>query len=509
MSSAPSAYGSRHTTVMRCPWAAMLWLAAGASCQSTSTCVRPRGMGLDDCNALHPQRASSVLRSSACGAPITRERARGQRAAPDEAVETLHRSDAALAAARRPPAAGAPLAAGPEPAAYLIPAPDSAFWRWRAATAPGAGANATSLVWELSGKVGVGNALDALAGVVLEALRGGERLVVRSPIVAKLCALADCALVPAAGAITAGRAPRLFYDARGRPARFRGDRAFKWRFSRVPKEDAAFVAELAGATDCAANVAPTLVLSCVRSRILRDLLRGASAGLVAEHRGALRDAYVDGDASKTSFDLAFAGTSKPADVGSLPRRSTFDVGLHLRFLDFIEGGNASRRGDGPAVAWLSDCASRVGFACLARRLGALLDGCDRSRIYVAADSAPIKRAFAAALAAALPSATVSYLDVAPPHFSAWFARRSSPGDWWALLGAFADWYLLASADAQLSLKGTAGAAGGAMPSSFARSASLYAGVGRADLLADALVAELPNSRDAHVRCCSWQTYRHW
>ena len=70
MSSAPSAYGSRHTTVMRCPWAAMLWLAAGASCQSTSTCVRPRGMGLDDCNALHPQRASSVLRSSACGAPI-------------------------------------------------------------------------------------------------------------------------------------------------------------------------------------------------------------------------------------------------------------------------------------------------------------------------------------------------------------------------------------------------------------------------------------------------------
>ena len=90
----------------------MLWLAAGASCQSTSTCVRPRGMGLDDCNALHPQRASSVLRSSACGASITKERARGQRAAPDEAVETLHRSDGALAAARRPPAAGAPLAAG-------------------------------------------------------------------------------------------------------------------------------------------------------------------------------------------------------------------------------------------------------------------------------------------------------------------------------------------------------------------------------------------------------------
>ncbi|KAH8075926.1 hypothetical protein JL720_10383 [Aureococcus anophagefferens] len=173
------------------------------------------------------------------------------------------------------------------------------------------------------------------------------------------------------------------------------------RFSRVPKEDAAFVAALAAATDCAANVAPTLVLSCVRSRILRDLLRGASAGLVAEHRGALRDAYVDGDASKTSFDLAFAATSKPADVGSLPRRSTFDVGLHLRFLDFIEGGSASR--------------------------------------------------------AAAPA---------------------------------------------LSLKGTAGAAGGAMPSSFARSASLYAGVGRADLLADALVAELPNSRDAHVRCCS-------
>ncbi|KAH8083970.1 hypothetical protein JL720_8216 [Aureococcus anophagefferens] len=278
-----------------------------------------------------------------------------------------------------------------------------------------------------------------------------------------------------------------------------------WRFSRVPKEDAAFVAALAAATDCAANVAPTLVLSCVRSRILRDLLRGASAGLVAEHRGALRDAYVDGDASKTSFDLAFAATSKPADVGSLPRRSTFDVGLHLRFLDFIEGGNASRRGDAPAVDWLSDCASRVGFACLARRLGALLDGCDRSRIYVAADSAPIKRAFAPR-SRPLPSATVSYLDVAPPHFSAWFARRSSPGDWWALLGAFADWYLLASADAQLSLKGTAGAAGGAMPSSFAVRVPLRASAARTS--ADALVAELPNSRDAHVRC-SWQTYRHW
>ncbi|KAH8073438.1 hypothetical protein JL721_2731 [Aureococcus anophagefferens] len=316
-------------------------------------------------------RARNNVMAGLVGAPVQRlrrvdqqERARGQRAAPDEAVETLHRSDAALAAARRPPAAGAPLVAGPEPAAYSPRLPSRACWR----CGDGAGRRRQRDEPRL-GALGQGARRPGEDGVRRGA-RGGDGL--------------------------------------------RGERG--------------------------ADARPVL-------RAVADPpgpAPGASAGLVAEHRGALRDAYVDGDASKTSFDLAFAATSKPADVGSLPRRSTFDVGLHLRFLDFIEGGNAPR----PAT----------------RR---------------------------------------------PPHFSAWFARRSSPGDWWALLGAFADWYLLASADAQLSLKGTAGAAGGAMPSSFARSASLYAGVGRADLLADALVAELPNSRDAHVRCCSWQTYRHW
>ena len=54
-------------------------------------------------------------------------------------------------------------------------------------------------------------------------------------------------------------------------------------------------------------------------------------------------------------------------------------------------------------------------------------------------------------------------------------------------------------------------ASGALPSSFARSASLFSGVGRYDLLADALVADgrTLSPADAHVQCCAWATFRHW
>ena len=504
--------------------AAMIWSRAGAA----SDCAPPRSAAENDCRNLHPHRASSVLRRSACGVAVSAEEARGERAVADEDVEASHRSSAALEAARRvTPRAPADVARerGLPTIAYLAPAPESAFWRWRAALAAspaaaarGGGDNSSAvLVWDLTGRVGIGNALDALAGVVVEALFRGQRLVIKSPILSKVCALAACALVPAEGEVTEARGKRAFLDRAGRLAAWRGDRNFRWRFSRVPVDYEAFVARLAEVADCERNVLPTLVLSCLRSKILRDVVRGVAAGRgVSARLPRLRDAYVG---SPAAFDGALANSSAGGpprdDVGSLPRRDAFALGVHLRFLDFIEGRNASRRGDAAAVDWLNDCRSRVGLACLARRVDALLRGCHdpAPRIFLAADSAPAKRAFAVALKKVVPRASVSYLDVEPAHFATWYAppRNLDDAQWWALAGALLDWYLLASADAQLSLRGTNGAAPTDLPSSYARSASLFAGVGRADLLADALTAdgETDNPNDAHVRCCSWRTYRHW
>ena len=129
----------------------------------------------------------------------------------------------------------------------------------------------------------------------------------------------------------------------------------------MPVDYEAFVARLAEVADCERNVLPTLVLSCLRSKILRDVVRGVAAGRgVSARLPRLRDAYVG---SPAAFDGALANSSAGGpprdDVGSLPRRDAFALGVHLRFLDFIEGRNASRRGDAAAVDWLNDCRSRV------------------------------------------------------------------------------------------------------------------------------------------------------
>ena len=72
------------------------------------------------------------------------------------------------------------------------------------------------------------------------------------------------------------------------------------------------------------------------------------------------------------------------------------------------------------------------------------------------------------------------------------------------------WYFLASSSAVVGLKGTKGASFGELPSSFARTASLYAGVVEFDVLASAAfeerVAEIPPAR---VSCCVWESYRRW
>ena len=293
-----------------------------------------------------------------------------------------------------------------------------------------------TVVWELLSYVGVGNALDAYARATMEALYGGHELVVRCPIVGKLCAILDCALMPVPkNHSVKWVGPKKYAEPSGRPvAKFIDDFMFKWRFGRVDDEYAEFLELLYGVLGCTEEPRK-LRLACARSRLLRDVVRGPLGPLLGATRETLRSGFVG---SNVNFDAVL----DKGGVGPAP----YDVALHLRTLDFIEGSNASRRGDGAALDWLSSAGASVGWQCLERRLRALNFGtCGRRSLYVAADNPATKRGFAAAVQAAFPGASVDYFDgLKPPHFSKWFAPVSGSGalkprDWWSLVGAAADW----------------------------------------------------------------------
>lgn len=482
-----------------------------ALCATASVVVRE-----EECPSVLPNFAVDL-----CGAAVAAPVATGLASA--HAAPSAFASPATLAAAaseRAPAPARAALArerlaallAKPRKLSgvkrqYLAWSGDSAARAARAALAARGWRAPTNrtVVWELLSYVGVGNALDAYARAAMEALYRGHELAVRCPIVGKLCAILDCGLAPPPkNASIAWVGPKRYAEATGEPvARFVDDFMFKWRFNRVPDEYRHFLDLLAQVLGCDAYPRK-LRLACARASLLRDAVRGPRGPLLGASREFLRDHFVGG-----GFDAALDAPRPPLAPGGAPA-PPYALALHLRTLDFIEGANRSARGDGAAVAWLSSPAAAVAWTCLERRLRALKFGaCGPRALYVAADSPAAKRAFAAAIAAAFPAAAVDYFDgLSPPHYSKWFAPVTragalKPRDWWSLVGAAADWYFLASAGAVVGLKGTRGASFNELPSSFARTASLYAGVVDFDVLSNAAVA------GGRVACCAWESYRRW
>ena len=153
-----------------------------------------------------------------------------------------------------------------------------------------------------------------------------------------------------------------------------------------------------------------------------------------------------------------------------------------------------------AAAWLGSRRALQKWTCLARRLRAARLGCGAGdRVFVAADSAVVKRRFAAALRTAFPGVAVGYFDgLAPPIYDTWLKAEPTPGEWLLLAAAAADWLALARSAHVLGLKGTT--TGLALPSSFARTATLAFSPATFENL-----QRLVWSRgDRRVACCVWK-----
>ena len=177
----------------------------------------------------------------------------------------------------------------------------------------------------------------------------------------------------------------------------------------------------------------------------------------------------------------------------------YAVALHLRTLDFIEGKNAT---DAAAFDWLLTRKARFKWTCLVRRLRALGLGCSpNQKVFLAADSAPVKRAFARAIEQAFPGVSSEYFDgIEAPKYNVWFAKTPSFNDWLSLTTTVCDWLALANSKLVIGVKGTTSVQH--LPSSFARTASIISGANFDDL------AGLERDQRS-VTCCAWYDHRDW
>ena len=148
---------------------------------------------------------------------------------------------------------------------------------------------------------------------------------------------------------------------------------------------------------------------------------------------------------------------------------------------------------------------------MARRLQALGLGCaPGQRVFVAADSAPVKRAFAVAIETAFPGVSAEYFDgVAPPKYDVWLGREAalSGDDWLALVTTTADWLCLGNARLVIGVKGTT--SGQHLPSSFARTASLVAASPFDDLARIQRGAGTSTRARNEAACCEWLDMMTW
>ncbi|KAH8067520.1 LSM domain-containing protein [Aureococcus anophagefferens] len=189
---------------------------------------------------------------------------------------------------------------------------------------------------------------------------------------------------------------------------------------------------------------------------------------------------------------------KPSSVLYAWQR-TFDAPLVWRLDNYVGLGNALDAYARAAIE-ASHRKRRLKWTCLARRLRAARLGCGAGdRVFVAADSAVVKRRFAAALRTAFPGVAVGYFDgLAPPIYDTWLKAEPTPSEWLLLAAAAADWLALARSAHVLGLKGTT--TGLALPSSFARTATLAFSPASFENL-----QRLVWSRDdRRVACCVWK-----
>jgi hypothetical protein len=197
------------------------------------------------------------------------------------------------------------------------------------------------------------------------------------------------------------------------------------------------------------------------------------------------------------LEKAFVGASVEEAVAPSQR---YAVALHLRTLDFIEGKNAT---DAAAYDWLLTRKARFKWTCLVRRLRALGLGCSpNQKVFLAADSAPVKRAFARAIEEAFgPTVKCEYFDgIEAPKYNVWFAKTPTFNDWLSLTTTVCDWLALANSKLVIGVKGTTSVQH--LPSSFARTASIISGANFDDL------AGLERDQRS-VTCCAWYDHRDW
>ena len=225
-------------------------------------------------------------------------------------------------------------------------------------------------------------------------------------------------------------------------------------------------------------------------------------GLTAARRAILREFLPrreHGELLKRFLPIlekAFVGASVEDAVAPSQR---YAVALHLRTLDFIEGKNAT---DAAAFDWLQTRKARFKWTCLVRRLRALGLGCSpHQKVFLAADSAPVKRAFARAIEEAFPGVAAEYFDgIEPPRYNVWFAKTPTFNDWLSLTTTVCDWLALANSRLVIGVKGTTSVQH--LPSSFARTASIISGANFDDL------AGLERDQRS-VTCCAWYDHRDW
>ena len=196
------------------------------------------------------------------------------------------------------------------------------------------------------------------------------------------------------------------------------------------------------------------------------------------------------------LEKAFVGAGVEEAVAPSNR---YAVALHLRTLDFIEGKNAT---DAAAFDWLQTRKARLKWTCLVRRLRALGLGCSpNQKVFLAADSAPVKRAFARAIEEAFPGVVSEYFDgIDPPKYNVWYAKTPTFNDWLSLTTTVCDWLALANSRLVIGVKGTTSVQH--LPSSFARTASIISGANFDDL------AGLERDQRS-VTCCAWYDHRDW
>lgn len=324
------------------------------------------------------------------------------------------------------------------------------------------------LVWVLDSYVGVGNALDAYVRAVLEARHLGRSLIIKSPILRNLCRVVRCAGLETANRRDLARDHRmcLARSHQTHTAHCVYFTTFGWRNGRYPP---AYEPLIQGC------------LTCARRAILRELIQEPGE-LLQRFLPVLQEAFIGQSVTKAITPTKY-----------------YTVALHLRTLDFIEGANAT---NAAADAWLGTRKARFKWTCLVRRLRALGLGCaPGQRVFLAADSAPVKRAFARAIQNAFPGVEAEYFDgIEPPKYNVWFAKAPSFDDWLSLTTTVADWLALANSRLVIGVKGTTSVQH--LPSSFARTASVLSGAPFDDL------AGLERDQRS-VQCCAWFDHRDW